>query len=81
MTYKIDSLIGKIKCPVICVTDSGQMEFENGEEAVKHPFGKSYRIESIDTDGTQVVLKLAEKLPDGDVSWSDDPNVSLFDGA
>ena len=81
MTYRIDSLVGKIRCPIICITNNGQMEFENGVEAVKHPFDKRYCIESIDTDGGKVIVRLTENLSSGDISWSDSPSISLFDGA
>ena len=81
MTYKIDTFIEKINCPVVCVTEKERIEFENGKEATAYSFDENYVVESVDVQGNKIIVNLVINKDLGDVSWVDDKPVSLFDGS
>lgn len=96
-TFKIEQFVAKIKAPVVCKIDDGELAFESGSELAEHTFEKYYLIESIEIDGGKVVLKLRERnalkinsvgeeiVPEGD--WLKEHKErfgvepNLFDGA
>lgn len=60
LTYKTESIVEKIKAPVICVIDGMETEFESGAAMYAHEFEKNYSMESISVRDSKVVVTLAE---------------------
>ena len=81
MTYKIDRLVRKIKCPVICKTEDTQIEFDNGEQAAEYSFDKYYLVDAIDLIGGKMIIHLVENKRLNDMNWVGEETVSVFDGA
>lgn len=61
MTYRLcDSLLDKIKGPVICSLNGEEIEYQNVQELTSRPFDKKYVVSEIYPRGERIVVKLAE---------------------
>lgn len=69
MEYKVEAFISKIKSPVVCVTEDGEMEYANGSELYAHSFHKHYIVDSLDVREGKVVLSMKENKPSPPMNW------------
>lgn len=79
LTYRLEPFVSKIVNPVVCVTENGDFEFENGRQASQYQFDEKYLIESVKIHNNKVVLKLVINDSINDTSWTDDENISFFE--
>ena len=61
MTYRLcDSLLEKIKGPVICSLNGEETEFQSVQELTSRSFDKKYVVSEIYPRGERIVIALAE---------------------
>lgn len=61
MTYRLcDSLLEKIKGPVICSLNGEEIEYQNVQELTSRPFDKKYLVSEIYPRDERIVIALAE---------------------
>lgn len=82
MKYRIDELLDLVKCPVICIVDQEQREYETGKGVYSALIKKDtvqgknleYEIKGITTEEGKVILSLEKKYSepirtDMDADW------------
>lgn len=61
MIYRLcDSLLDKIKGPVICSLNGEETEYQNVQELTSRPFDKKYLVSEIYPRDERIVIALAE---------------------
>ena len=76
LTYKTESIVEKIKTPVICVIDGVETEYESGAAMYAHEFEKNYAVESISVRDSKVLVTLAE-WKQADITWIGEEAVAM----
>lgn len=71
MNYKLDSIIEKIKAPVICVIDGQESEYADGAALYGQEFSKYYLIESLSVREEKIVVTFKENKREqgGPINW------------
>lgn len=61
MTYRLcDSLLEKIKGPVICSLNGEETEYQSVQALTSRPFDKKYVVSAIYPRGERIVIELTE---------------------
>lgn len=72
MSYRVDEILNLIKCPVICIVDRKEREYESGALAYNAMLEKDvvqgknlvYELQGITTEEDKVIVSLKKKLVD-----------------
>ena len=60
MTYKLESTIAKISCPVVLMFDGKKKKFKNGESAAEADFDRRLLVDEIKISGEMIEIFLKE---------------------
>lgn len=77
MTYKTNSAVAKITCPVITVIDGKETRYENSQALVDDIFEKNYVIESMSARNDEIVIFLSEKQIIFGIGWIGEEEIMI----
>ncbi len=78
MTYSLTVAIQYITCPVVLVTDTQEIRFDNGREAVERKFDKYYLIDEVFARKDEIVVHLKANDKINATNWCGEEQVSFF---
>ncbi len=81
MTYKLNSIVGKFRSPVLLrFGDNSNPDwyFESGTQLAEEVFDKNYLIESVSAQNDQIVLTVMENKSINITNWVGEEAVSFF---
>lgn len=78
LTYSLESYLGKIKSPIICVIGGKETEYSDGQALLSHKFDRYYLVSAIRHAERAIVVELEENKRINDISWIGEEAVSFF---
>jgi hypothetical protein len=78
LTYSLESFIGKIKSPIICVVDGKEIEYSDGQALLSQKFDRYYLVSAIRHTERAIIVELEENKRINDISWIGEEAISFF---
>ena len=78
MTYRLNPEVCKIKSPILLRGAGADRTYSSGAELEKEDFSVNYIINSIEAEGSIVIITVSENLKINAINWIGEEAVSFF---